>query len=176
MTICMRLPLYKLILQATSTVHLYMLPLLFPCQAPPTPAAPAATQATSAPAAAGLPPKAPPTPAAVMAATAAAATAAKAAPLLKPNTVSDTDDDTADSTVCSRQSSCLLPLDDSRLPWHKSPAKLAVLLLLVLSAGLVLAALLLQLVLEKSPNQGSLAARTASRLIKVGHALIGTTC
>jgi hypothetical protein len=110
----------------------------------------------------------------VLAATAAAATAAKAAPLLtKPNTtVSDTDDGTADSASCSRQSSCLLPLEDSRLPWHKSPAKLAVLLLWVLSAGLVLAALLLQLVLEKSPNQGRLAATTASRLIKVGHATV----
>jgi hypothetical protein len=66
----------------------------------------------------------------------------------------------------------MLPLDDGRLPWHKSPAKLAVLLLLSMSAGLVLAALLLQLVLEKSPNQGWLSATTASRLIKVGHATV----
>jgi hypothetical protein len=108
-----------------------------------------------------------------MAATAAAATAkaaVPAAPLLdKPTAAaSDTDDgDSSSSTGCSRQSSCLLPLDDSRLPWHKSPAKLAVLLLLVMSAGLVLAAILLQVVLEKSPNHGRLATTTVSRLIKV---------
>jgi hypothetical protein len=112
-----------------------------------------------------------------MAATTAAATAAAAksalpaAPLLdKPTTsTSDTDDgDSADSTECSRQSSCMLPLDDSRLPWHKSPAKLAVLLLLLLSAGLVMAAILLQVVLEKNHNHGQLASTTVSRLIKVG--------